>query len=315
MTDKTIDLAIILSTYNGEQYLRAQLDSILQQTVKANLILIRDDGSTDSTKAILKEYEAKHSAIFLMEDNLGNVGVLRSYSLLLRHLAELDVVHCMFADQDDVWFDDKTERLLPLLKSMDNTKPALVFSDVKLVDSDLNLIANSLVDYQKLVPEKGMSLKALLFYSPALGCTMVFNKALLNEILSLWDNFPNPDKWALLVAASLGEIKYLPETTIFYRQHAFNVTGALRGIHRKNLSFANLRFLQKRYQTALDEVRILEKHLPHMPEKNKVLIKQFKALFARNYIQRLTNYCRFCLTPPHWKRKAGLFLSLFLNYK
>ncbi|MCA0403008.1 MAG: glycosyltransferase family 2 protein [Proteobacteria bacterium] len=308
-------LAIILSTYNGATYIRAQLDSILNQTLQTELILIRDDGSTDETKSILKEYQAKYHNIELIEDNLGNIGVLRSYSLLLQKVASLDIDYCMFADQDDVWYPNKTEILLAEIKTMNKERAALVFSDVELVDTNLQQIAPSLVAYQKLMPEQGRQLKALLFYSPALGCTMIFNKFLVDNLVALNDNFPNPDKWALLVAACLGDIKYVPVKTLKYRQHQRNITGALKGIHRKKLSLENINFLQKRYQTALNEARILEKHLPIMPNEHQVILKRFNALFTGNIFKRLYNYCYFSMCPPHWQRKAGLFASLFLKYK
>lgn len=311
-----MQLAVILSTYNGAPYIRAQLDSILQQDTPIDRIVIRDDGSTDNTLAIIQEYQHHHPAIVLLEDTLGNVGVLRSYSLLLRHVATLAVDYCMFADQDDVWFADKTTHLLAGINDMDNTKPALAFSDVQLVDADLNLIAPSLIAYQKLLPKKKLGLKELFFYCPALGCAMIFNRHLLSALLALWDNFPNPDKWAILVAASIGDVKYIATPTLFYRQHNNNVTGAVnKGIYRKNLTFTNWQFIQQRYQTALNEARILESHLVVLPPQHAQLIKHFKDLFTARRTIRIKQYLRFCLTPPHWKRKAGLFLSLFQKYQ
>lgn len=309
-----MSIAIILSTYNGEQYLKAQLDSILIQSVPSDIIVIRDDGSTDSTPSILKEYQKNHSNMLLLEDEAGNIGILCSYSLLLKYVATLDISYYMFADQDDVWFADKTEQLLSLIQKMDNSKPALVFSDVTVVDSDLNILNPSLVAHQQLVPEKANHLKSLLFYCPALGCAMLFNKALLNELLSLSDNFPNPDKWALLVAAVLGEIQYLPKQTLYHRHHVNNATSSL-GIHRKKLSAHTLPFIQKRYQTALNEARVLEAQLAIIPKQHKQVIKQFQALFVGNYFARIINYVRFFLSPPHWHRKAGLFISLFQKYE
>jgi len=313
--DSEMQLAIIMSTYNGGKYLTTQLDSILKQSLPSDLILIRDDGSTDDTVHRLNEYKNKYEQIHILQDNLGNIGVQRSYALLLRHVFSLNVQYVMFADQDDVWLPEKTQKLMAAISRLDNKKPALVFSDVQVVDSNLQLISPSLLHFQKLNPHHASSLKALLLYSPALGCSMLFNAQLLKFLLSLSEGFPNPDKWALLVAAALGQVDYLAEPTLLYRQHSENVTGALKGIHRKVLSFQSIQFIKKRYQTAINEARILERHVPNLYEKDKIIIQQFTQLFTGNYWSRFVNYFRFSRVPPYWNRKVGLFLSLFFRYQ
>ncbi|WP_028388428.1 glycosyltransferase family 2 protein [Legionella fairfieldensis] len=308
-------LVAILSTYNGETYLGAQLDSILQQTLPCDLILIRDDGSTDNTLQILTAYKAAHPQIQLMDSHQGNLGIHRSYSLLLQQANALNAEYVLFADQDDVWLPQKIESLMQEISFLDPLKPALIFSDARVVNKNLEPLAASFIQLQRLDPHKAGILKALLFCSPALGCCMLFNRALLKLVLPMKEKYPNPDKWVLLIAATAqSQVRYVPEITCLYRQHTRNVAGACGGIRRSLFSLQNIKFLKHRYQTAVDEARILIKQIPELSQKDQRLLEQFVDLFTGNYIKRLHYYFKFWLTPPHRNRKMGLFLSLFFRY-
>ena len=308
-------IIVTLSAYNGSQYIAAQLDSILSQTTPPHLIIIRDDGSSDSTKVVLAHYAMQYPCIRLVKDNLGNVGIQRSGSILLKAVLAENPDYILYADQDDVWLPTKIEKLLAaiLVISHDNM-PALVFSDAAVVDENLALLHPSLRDLQKLDMPQTHLLKALLLYCPALGCTMMFNRALLALMVDIPYANIIPDKWTLFFAAILGRVAFLPEVTILHRQHSNNVTGALHGIKRKTLTLKNVRFLRERYQTALDQACILRTSVPGLPEREKLIIDQFIALFVGRYPERMLHYCRFCLAPPHWKRKLGLFMSLLFRY-
>ena len=105
-------IAILLSTYNGSKYLREQLNSIIDQTVKDWILYVRDDGSTDETIDIIKEYVSLYPNINYIED-IQNLGSARSFMKLLS-LVEAD--HYMFCDQDDVWLPTKIEVSLMEMK-------------------------------------------------------------------------------------------------------------------------------------------------------------------------------------------------------
>ena len=102
MKDKKV--AVVLSTYNGEKYVKEQLDSILKQTYKNVEIIVRDDGSKDSTVEIIKEYQEKHKNIKLVVGE--NLGFIKSFFELLK-IAEAD--YYSYADQDDIWVKNKIE--------------------------------------------------------------------------------------------------------------------------------------------------------------------------------------------------------------
>lgn len=312
----TPKVIIIMSTYNGERFIKQQLESLLNQTYPSEII-IRDDGSSDQTIDILNDFATHHPRIRLHKDNPGHQGLRNSYLTLLKDAAHHSPDFICYADQDDVWLADKTEKLLAkLLAAETNHQPALVFSDVYVVDENLNTIHASLEKLQHLNNHKKITLKKLLLYCPALGCTIMLNKPLFELIISIPQHgmSMNPDKWALILTAVQGKIIYYPESTVLYRQHSSNTVGAMLGIKRKAWAFANIAFLKKRYQTALDQAMDIA-NIPFLSKHDKDMIAQFTMFFTGNYFQRLRHYFIFISSPPNWKRKCGLALSLFLKYK
>ena len=120
---------VLLATYNGEKYLKEQIDSILEQTYSDFRLLISDDGSTDDTRKILEEYKNKDSRIqvFFQESNLG---VVKNFEFLLK---KVESKYYMFSDQDDIWKSEKIEKSLNKIQS-DNCD--LVYSDLEVVDEE-----------------------------------------------------------------------------------------------------------------------------------------------------------------------------------
>ncbi len=310
----THKVIIIMSTYNGERFIKQQLESLLNQTYPSDII-IRDDGSNDNTVSILHDYASRHSCIHLYKDKREHKGVRESYFILLKEAMHYSPEFICYADQDDIWFHDKTEKLLHKLLITETKLPALVFSDVEVVDETLTLIHPSFSELQQLDNFAEITLKKLLFYCPALGCTMMLNKPLFKLIDSMPDygKSLNHDKWALILASITGKIVYLPEPTVKYRQHPANTIGALLGIKRKIWTFKNVKFLKMRYQAALHQAQDMSK-IPFLSAEEKRLLAQFTKLFTGKYFYRFNYYLNFISTPPNWKRKCGLALSLFFSF-
>ena len=220
-------ISIIMATYNGEQYLSKQIKSILGQSYKEWQLIIRDDGSCDNTLDVIKEYAQKHPDIIkFITDKDGNVGASRNFLRLLSH-AETDYV--MFCDQDDIWLPDKIKITFDKIKEVEKkyglNTPVLIHTDLKVVDKDLNVIANSFWKYQHLNPEKGKTLNRLLVQNVITGCTAMINKALKGKIKLLPEQTIMYDRWISLAAAAFGKIDYVPTATILYRQHDNNIIG------------------------------------------------------------------------------------------
>lgn len=224
------NIDILVATYNGGRYLNQQLDSIFSQENQDFNILIRDDGSTDNTVSIITSYQKKYpEKICIIEDEKGNLGASKCFMLLL-NAASSDYI--MFCDQDDVWLPSKITvslNKIRLLESADSCTavdtPLLVFTDLQVVDQDLNLINKSFWRYQRLVPSIAKKWKSLLAQNVITGCTIIINKAAKNACLPYSLDMMH-DQWLGVHVAKYGLIDYLDEQTILYRQHSENVDGA-----------------------------------------------------------------------------------------
>jgi len=206
---------ILLSTYNGEQFLRAQMESLLSQDYPHLEILVRDDGSSDGTPGILKEYEKLPPVRVIYGENLG---FARSFLKLLRS-SDPDAVFFAFSDQDDIWEPDKISAAVAILDEECPDQPGMYFSRVKLVDSDLFPIGIS------NAPKRPLSFGNALVQSVAKGCTILLNA----EARDLCAHTPaytqSHDWWCYLVVSAFGKIVFDDQSRILYRQHGRNVVG------------------------------------------------------------------------------------------
>ena len=216
-------VAILLSTYNGEKYLKNQLDSLMAQSYKDFEIIARDDGSADDTVEILKSYGIK-----LLETN-ENLGAKSSFATLLNYTVEhSDAEYFMFCDQDDVWSEYKVEKTLTKMQEMEqqfSDIPLLVHTDLEVVDEKLNTINSSFYTFQKINPFED-NLNKFLVQNSITGCTIMINRELAQKCLPIPSKAIIHDWWIGLVASKFGKIGYLNSPTIQYRQHNNNTVGA-----------------------------------------------------------------------------------------
>lgn len=219
---------ILLATYNGEKYIKEQLDSLFSQTYEDFKILVRDDVSTDDTVLIVKKFESIYpNKIKLIQDEFGKLGSGKSFMKLLEYS---DSEYIMFCDQDDVWLRDKIELSLNKLKEIEKESeydiPLLVFTDLHVVDERLNLIENSFWNYQKLIPNTAKDWKKLVAQNVITGCTIMINKQAKVVSLPFVLDIMIHDQWIGVNVAKYGKIEYIKNKTILYRQHSNNVAGA-----------------------------------------------------------------------------------------
>ncbi len=262
-----------MSTYNGERYLREQIDSILvQRNVEVNL-LVRDDGSTDKTLNILEEYMANGMLSFYTGENLGPQ---RSFMHLLQNAPEHE--YYAFADQDDYWLDDKLLSAINSLNEKENV-PALYFSQTQLVD-------------EKLRPMKSVIINPLLTFGEALiykfvgGCTMVFNQKLRVAISDKIPKImPMHDIWIYTFALAIDAYVCFDNVShILYRQHRNNVVGQGQGFFyewKKRYK----RFLFNRCERYIQAQELYNCYSDIISEKNLNILNKFlkgkKNLFIR----------------------------------
>lgn len=220
---------ILLSTYNGEKYLREQLDSFTGQTEKEWQVVMRDDGSTDSTREIFGEYMKRDKRFRMYEGKRVNVGALRSFELLLEGS---EAEHIMFADHDDKWLPEKVEHTLEAMRKAEEEygkeTPIVVFGDLTVADEDLKTRDRSFWHYTGICPDLATKDFVTLAGSPCVtGCTMMINKAAKAVSLPFGKHAMMHDHWiALRVTDCGGRLVKNEHNDILYRQHGRNVIGA-----------------------------------------------------------------------------------------
>lgn len=218
---------ILLATYNGEKYLKEQLESILTQTHQNFCILIRDDLSSDSTPKIIETYVKAHPDKIRLIPSKENLGVKCNFSALME---ASQASYVMFADQDDCWMQDKIAKTLDTMKSAELKygimTPLLVHSDLIVTDESMQQIAPSFWAHTNIQPHSFSGLNRFLTQNMVTGCTMMLNKSLRQLAYPIPQDSPMHDWWIALVASAFGKIEILNEPTILYRQHASNTLGA-----------------------------------------------------------------------------------------
>ena len=206
---------VLMATYNGEKYLQEQLDSLyIQQNIDVD-ILVRDDGSNDSTQKILEENSEKHNLTWYQGEHKN---VQKGFFELMQKGAELNYEYYAFCDQDDVWDADKLKIAVERIKGFN--VPSLYYAGQRLVDENLIFIEEHRLNSKR-------SLKTRFVLSDFAGCTGVFNRELLEEVVKFEPNYMlMHDTWILRVCLCLGGVVVVdPEPRMNYRQHSGNTLG------------------------------------------------------------------------------------------
>ena len=220
---------ILLATYNGEKYIKEQIDSILNQNYKDIRLIISDDCSKDTTIQILKEYEQKDKRIELYIQPQ-NLGVVKNIEFMLQ---QVENPYYMLADQDDVWLPEKVEKSLEKLKQ---ENADLVFGDLEVVDQELKTIYSSFGDYMLLnrkINKYINSDRLNYLYNCVTGCTILAKKETIEKILPLpqKSKYVIHDYWMGIMVSLNGKVAYISEKYIKYRQHGNNQVGTNKISH------------------------------------------------------------------------------------
>lgn len=201
-----------MATYNGEKFLREQVDSILAQLTSEDELVVSDDGSTDKTIGILESYNDSRIKIF---HNQNNHGVNGNFENALRH-ANGDYI--FLSDQDDVWLPNKVKVCIDNLRYND-----CVVHDCRIVNQNLNDISASLFSELKAKP----GVINNLIKNSFTGCCMAFKRKVLKCVLP----FPNStrffhDQWIGLIASKLFKPVFINDKLILFRRHSKNSSSA-----------------------------------------------------------------------------------------
>ena len=254
---------IMLSTYNGQRYIREQLDSLYQQKDIDFHILVRDDGSKDNTVEILKDYQKKYGKMTIHVDE--NMGAAMSFHTLMSYaykdFSNFDFY--AFSDQDDVWLEDK---LYTATEQLSTNNGDLYYCNAIVTDADLNKISY-------LGCKQDLSLQYLMFRQPALGCTQVMTKQYFSFCTELFQDYVQKtpplielhDVWTMWISQMIGaKVIVDDDAHMLYRQHGNNVTthnregvlqkmrrGSKRNRKHKGCAYSNLKIIGELLQNQL----------------------------------------------------------------
>lgn len=226
---------ILLAAYNGQKYIGEMVDSIIAQDYSDWHLILSDDNSSDATLKILDNYAQNYPDKITHYRSGKRFGNAQNHFM---HLLEQfqEAPYIMFCDQDDIWHNDKISKTLNKMKEIekDPAIPAMVHTDLCVVDGSLNVIDPSFMHFSKLDGNR-MELCRLLVQNVVTGCTMMINRALAKQATEnvAQGDILMHDWWLALIAAAYGQTGFLNEATIDYRQHGDNVVGAknIRSMH------------------------------------------------------------------------------------
>lgn len=282
-------VVVMMSTYNGEKYLKPQIESILAQKGVEVQLVIRDDGSTDATKDIIEKYCGQFQNITLYKGD--NLGYIKSFMWLVKNVGVEKDTYYAFADQDDIWNNQKLKAAVDMIKRKEKDKPAMYYSDLNVVDKDGTFIrkANTWegsIDKYKISVFIGIR-----------GCTMVYNYHLQN-LLQYYSprKISGHDTYVALLAFWAGNVVYDPNAYIDYRQTGENlsITGKSsfdrlkknflyvkkRLTVRANIHENNAREIVRGYENLIDV-----ENLKTVAYYRKSLTAKFKLLKQKEYFQ------------------------------
>lgn len=303
-------VVILISTYNGEKYLKDQLDSLRNQTYGNIRIIARDDGSSDATLDILKSYNIE---VMPLSKNLGAKG---SFGILLEYAIEnSDGDYFMFCDQDDIWKKDKAQKTLEKMKehSHNHSGPTLIHTDLSVVDDKLNILNNSFWDYQNLDPNSKF-LCNFIVQNNITGCTAMIDRELAQLSLPIPHEAIMHDWWIGMTASAFGKIIHLDESTILYRQHDSNDVGAKKfdvGFILENVK----NILSQKYTDTFTRYveqssAFLSRHNHALDNNTIKMLEEFSNIREKNKIEKVRILLSHKLLKQDLVRNIGLFLKV-----
>lgn len=273
---------ILMSTYNGQQFLSEQIRSIQEQTYTDWTLFIRDDGSSDNTKEILKDFERQDSRVHLIDsDKSDNLGVIKSFHKLVNH-DRAD--YYFFSDQDDVWLPNKLELSLNEAQNYPANLPLMVYMDLKVVNQDLEIMTESMVKSQS--HHANTELVQELTENTVTGGVAMINHTLA-EMWQETDDILMHDWYLALLASAFGDLVFIDQPGELYRQHSDNVLGA-RTLSKRFKKWIRPHILFAVYWDLIKNSQKQARHLLQMPlsQSNRELIEAFVTIMDKPMLER-----------------------------
>lgn len=307
-------ITILMATYNGENYIAEQIESILKQTETQWNLIIQDDCSTDNTLKIVQEYALKYPQKINFRKQEDSSGSAKNNFSSMLSLSNSEYI--MTCDQDDIWLPNKIEltirKMHELEKNVGRDYPLLVHTDLKVVDEKLNLIAESMLNFQNLDSTRN-EFNNLLAQNIVTGCSMMINRSLLNKVRKIPEEAIMHDWWLALIASAFGKIGFVEEPTILYRQHSSNEVGAQ---NMKSLIY-KLKRLSNHEQTKLalldtyaQAKAFLDQYASYLPAKMLDINKEYISIPTYQKIRRIQTVKKYDFWKTGFTRKCGQVLFI-----
>jgi glycosyltransferase involved in cell wall biosynthesis len=305
-------VTVLLATYNGEAYIRQQLDSILNQTHKELAIVISDDLSSDKTPAILKEYEDKYPdrVKCLMNEKASG----SPQNNFFRLLCEVQDEYVMLCDQDDIWLPDKVEITLKEMRRLERrwgeAVPLLVHGDLSVTDQEGNVRHKSMVQYQKIaVTDNRFS--HYLVENNITGNTVMLNQGFDPFLTYIPEICMMHDWWLGLLASCFGKISYIDRPLLLYRQHESNQVGSKSGIRQYAERLTHKEQVRKQYRKMFQQAELfLGRYGNDMTGEQKETLEQFIKLQKMNRIRKIRTIWKYKFYKSTLIRTFGQMLSI-----
>lgn len=214
------NISVAMATFNGESFLREQMDSILNQTIDFKEIIICDDKSTDNTWHILQEYAAKDNRIKIFQND-SNIGLVKNFeNAILKCSGDLIAL----SDQDDIWLPKHLEILMNGLGEKD-----IAMGDAEIINGAgqrLNMTL-SYCECRDFTPDNDLEKAYSLFFYRGWfqGASMLIRKSFFNIALPIPNFKIYHDYWFGCLACFCNGVNYIPEVITLYRRHDQAVTG------------------------------------------------------------------------------------------
>lgn len=207
-------ISVAICTYQGERFLKEQLDSLISQTYTPMEIVIRDDHSTDGTWEIIESFQSKFPHLIRSHRNSIRLGLQINFQLAFQDCRGELIAPC---DQDDIWHPEKLD-----LMSNQMYDHLLIYHDSELIDGSGKKLGKKISDKFRFV--RGNDSAAFLLFNCVSGHSLLFKKSLLQDAIP----FPPIgyyDHWLAYVASKIGSIDFLGEVLVSFRQHDKNISG------------------------------------------------------------------------------------------
>lgn len=207
------NISVAMATYNGEKYIKEQIDSILQNMNEFDELVISDDGSTDDTVKIIKNFQKKDNRIKFFDGP--RLGVKKNFENAILNTKNK---YIFLSDQDDIWKKDKVKKVLKCFKER---KCDLIVHDAVVFDDNTNAnIYNSFFVYRN----SGKGVIKNIYKNTYIGCCMAFDRKYINKIIPIPNDIEMHDQWIGIIIDKFGKSYFLDEKLIKYRRHKENVS-------------------------------------------------------------------------------------------